>query len=520
MTDFLGGSISVWCEAFDINFGEIVIPNTLEGVRPTSAVPLECGETGPSVPAIAVTPAGYNCEELGDEMQIRWKVEGDMINYELVGSVTDGEYMAFGRSGSDEGTQMIGGDVVLADFNGMSFRARDLYMSGRAQCSNGEGVCPDGEFQFSNDVSSVSGESDFGVTRIAYSRPISPSDAGVETGAGVSVDRNINLDDETFIIWAIGPINAETGFPSFHRSFLREAITFNFGREVQDNCEPLVTLGDKDMTDEPVVGPFERPLIEDTMDLFARIGVSGGDRGYSGITGRLGWGIAWYVNDLLVPEIVMKRGTTYRFHVNGGDNPDPAAAAEFHPLYLTDSIAGGYAQLSEAERQEETIFAGIEVDEASGLFESTAKGPICRYGSGATTNDIVASGGSFDEFFSSLDTTCSADTTITDKAGILEFTPDENTPDEIFYQCVTHRNLGWKIRVVDADAPVVDDTPQDDTPEEDTPTDESPVDDAPEDDAPVDDTPEDETPDPEVSSSAGCFTALTLFLALPILAML
>jgi len=43
-TDFLGGSISVWCEAFDINFGEVVIPSALEGVRPSSAVALECAE--------------------------------------------------------------------------------------------------------------------------------------------------------------------------------------------------------------------------------------------------------------------------------------------------------------------------------------------------------------------------------------------------------------------------------------------------------------------------------------------
>jgi len=52
--DFRGGSISVWCEAFDINFGEVVIPNTLEAVPPTSAVPLKCAEEAAPAPG---TPA-------------------------------------------------------------------------------------------------------------------------------------------------------------------------------------------------------------------------------------------------------------------------------------------------------------------------------------------------------------------------------------------------------------------------------------------------------------------------------
>ena len=34
--------------------------------------------------------------------------------------------------------------------------------------------------------------------------------------------------------------------------------------------------------------------------------------------------------------------------------------------------------------------------------------------------------------------------------GIITWTPDHNTPDTVYYQCFTHRYLGWKINVVDS----------------------------------------------------------------------
>ena len=56
-------------------------------------------------------------------------------------------------------------------------------------------------------------------------------------------------------------------------------------------------------------------------------------------TGRAGWGIAWYINDTLIPELVVQRGQTYTFIVYGGNNP--STPAQYHPFYITDSIEGG-----------------------------------------------------------------------------------------------------------------------------------------------------------------------------------
>merc|ERR1739838_1234747 len=67
---------------------------------------------------------------------------------------------------------------------------------------------------------------------------------------------------------------------------------------------------------------------------FAQIGPTGGNAGYPAITGHVGWGIAWYINGLLIPEIYVVRGKTYTFVIEGGNDPDSPAA--YHPFYITD----------------------------------------------------------------------------------------------------------------------------------------------------------------------------------------
>jgi hypothetical protein len=152
------------------------------------------------------------------------------------------------------------------------------------------------------------------------------------------------------------------------------------------------------------------------------------------------------INDILIPVIEMRRGTTYRFLVNGGD--DASLNSQYHPLYITDSLEGGYAQFF--PNPTETVYAGIEVADDNSSFEVTAAGPLCNFG---TTDETAAAlEKSYAEYAATLDTSCADDTTISAAAAVLEFTPDEMTPDVVYYQCVTHRSLGWEIRIIDADA--------------------------------------------------------------------
>lgn len=47
----------------------------------------------------------------------------------------------------------------------------------------------------------------------------------------------------------------------------------------------------------------------------ATLGPAGGKRGYSGITGHVSNGLAWYMNGFLIPELWLRRGLTYSFKV-------------------------------------------------------------------------------------------------------------------------------------------------------------------------------------------------------------
>lgn len=113
--DFLGGSFSVWCESFAANFGSIQLPSTLDEAEiPFQGPDLECTEGINDVPLIVKTAESYNCEPLNEDFQVRWKVNGEIIDFELVGMIPDDTYMAFGVSGATDRTFMIGADVVIA----------------------------------------------------------------------------------------------------------------------------------------------------------------------------------------------------------------------------------------------------------------------------------------------------------------------------------------------------------------------------------------------------------------------
>lgn len=74
-----------------------------------------------------------------------------------------------------------------------------------------------------------------------------------------------------------------------------------------------------DVPQDSELEPWTPAVITQSTMFTARIGPTGGKRGYSAITGYPSWGIAWWVNDLLIPEIYVERGQTYTFVVEGGE---------------------------------------------------------------------------------------------------------------------------------------------------------------------------------------------------------
>lgn len=488
---------------------------------------------------IATTPPGYNCESLTPGFQVRWRVVRSRndaaaekggssvpaIAFELITRGMDHEqvYIGLGVSGRPDEPHMIGGDVVIADYFQGKPRARDFYMNARAPCSSRNreevvapgqsalGVCPDTAETFVNDIATdrISGvrlqhgdyheeeytdegngllESDDNndvddlLTLIRYRHPVTPHDVDVIRNGSHDVDRVMSIQQGvlTTIIWALGPIDQETGQPLFHTyGHSKKLIQWELGRSPPvDNCDPLVldqAYEDENYHhdphfEEPVIYPFTRPVLTDTVEFRANLGPSGGERGYPSITGgRTPDRLAWYINDILLPVIEMRRGTKYRFLVNGGSRDSKTIMPEervnhndeYHPFYLTSSISGGYALLDPTERIKQRILAGIrlvaEQPEPNSpyvvSFEPTAVGPLCLYTETSKSHDAAAGG--YLEYFSSLNTSCAWDPDIVDNAGVLEFTPDSTTPDLIYYQSVTHSNLGWEIHVIDDDAPSI-----------------------------------------------------------------
>lgn len=125
------------------------------------------------------------------------------------------------------------------------------------------------------------------------------------------------------------------------------------------------------MKDKNAPLPWRTNRLIGAKEITVRIGPTGGKRGYTAITSTPSWGISYYLNDLLIPELYVERGETYTFIVEGGK--DPSQRARYHPFYITTSDEGGIGQQNEGEQQKEKFFAGVETDSGGYLIPTAGK---------------------------------------------------------------------------------------------------------------------------------------------------
>lgn len=156
----------------------------------------------------------------------------------------------------------------------------------------------------------------------------------------------------------------------------------------------------------------------------ARIGPTGGKRGYTAITKQPSWGIAWFINDLLIPEITVERGQTYTFVVEGGD--DSTNPARFHPFYITDNHEGGFGQKSEKEQKKQKVYAGVSYDQ-EGYPRPTAAGRYCEWAHKSI--DRSADIDTFAKYLDTLRLECEAG-----EPAYLNWTVPMDAPDQLYYQ--------------------------------------------------------------------------------------
>ncbi|CAH0684205.1 unnamed protein product [Chilo suppressalis] len=457
LTVFDIGHFAVWCEAFTVNFGHVTLPHA------------SLANVPPSLKMLGVSPQSkLNCEVLHDELafEVRWAVAGDSIVLQLVAKLEDGEYMSFGISGDADHSQMVGGDVAVAwvDKETLKGYAVDYYLDAKSQCAGVRGSCPDERLgEKTNSVRLLNAALVNGYSIVTYQRALKASD---------ELDRPVFTNGTQPIIWALGPLNSRNEV-SYHHHFTKGDKFIEFGRPPVWNCP--MPESEEEQKEQPVPEPVtrpSRPAQEQTAVIkpnpvptpkpvpkavpweipaiqcyeppdgvfYAQMGPTGGKQGYSAITGHVGWGISWYINGLLIPEINVVRGRRYTFVTEGG--ADPGVPARYHPFYITDDPVGGYYHKNDEEKKAVKIFAGVRRSR-NGELIPTGVGRLCNW-TPDTSGPEADEYPSFGAYQRSLTLVCEEG-----NPGVVTWTPDKNTPDTVYYQCFTHRHLGWKINVVD-----------------------------------------------------------------------
>ncbi|RWS23194.1 Protein Skeletor:-like isoforms D/E, partial [Leptotrombidium deliense] len=412
---------SLYCIRFSENFGHIKIRRSIKNKMP------------PNLEALAATTTGFpNCETIfKDILQVSWDVKGNEIYIQLEGKIDDGQYMSFGLSGAYEKAQMVGADVAVAYFDSKLNRAivQDYILTAKSQCNaqTGSGACPDSKYNDGKEsLELVSWSHSNGFLNVVYKRKL-------DTGDEVS-DHLIEPDRMATVIAAIGPLNSqkETAFHFVqYTKSSDEPIRIAFSRpKTTNNCKSMTTTSSPVETRNPepsgVSKTWKQHVIQNVTTLKAQIGPAGGSRGYTALTGIQSWGISWWINGFLIPEIHVERGKDYTFIVEGGD--DPSKQATYHPLYITNSEEGGGAQYPDSLNTEKhKIYAGVIL--RNGTFDpSPGSGRYCEWTpkSGIDKAEEVSS---FEEYKNTLKLECRKG-----NPAIFVWRPNKETPNIVYYQ--------------------------------------------------------------------------------------
>lgn len=417
---------AIYDKANKRDLGHLIIPDGLN--VPPSLVDIVHHET--TLP---------NCEMLHSNLLIAWSTFAPSITIELAAMIDENDYIGFGVSGEQGKSVMLGADAAIAYIDGYLGLVDDYNITAKSPCSGvlgvKRGVCRDNEVKGNDNNQIQTHARKDGVTTITYRRTLATlSDPG---------DLPLNEDGETSIIWALGRLarNGRNLEPSFHHTYPKQHVKINFARtESQNNCKPF-TKDNRNKAKKDIWGPFR--IFDPTLRSFdARLGPSGLAKGYSGTTGLPSVGLAWYINGYMTPELYLRRGLTYAFRVEGGN--DPYSPDYYHPFVITSDATGGFERFSDEQKNEVRILAGVEFTRR-GVVRTTASGRLClwkhRPGEDRRLDDNYLT---FERYRNSLELECEEG-----EPAILEVTPNVTWPDVVYYQSFTHPYMGWKINVVD-----------------------------------------------------------------------
>lgn len=361
---------------------------------------------------------------------MEWQAKQDEVHVRLTALMGEDQYIAFGLSPISMRPEMLNSDIVVAyyDHDDGSFHAIDYSVTAKKQCIGMKGVCPDESVNGRNDASVIGGERKNGVTTITFKRPYDTNDH-----LDIPIARHPELRT---VIAAIGHLS-DTKEASYHDNFITDShIELDFQAQGDNTCSRKAGVG----REPPRYSQWEPRILRAVTNFTATIGPTGGDRGYPSATQYRQRGLAWWINEMLTPEIFVERGQTYYFTVHGGE--DQAANARHHPLYITSSPEGGFNMKTLEEQENERVFAGVSFMKDK-MPKPTAVGSLCLWK--LIGQDMWQQSETFEIYKDSLYKECESGL-----PGSLTWTVAEDTPDLVYYQCFRHLNMGWKIHVVDS----------------------------------------------------------------------
>jgi len=99
--------LDIWCFQAAVSFGYVEITPKQKSMLPL-ARDQDCQE---------VYQPHLNCEVLAPGFHVSWSVTETMLKVKLQSQIGEGDYMAFGISGSTSASFMEGGDVVVAFYD-------------------------------------------------------------------------------------------------------------------------------------------------------------------------------------------------------------------------------------------------------------------------------------------------------------------------------------------------------------------------------------------------------------------
>ncbi|KAH6926015.1 hypothetical protein HPB50_012954 [Hyalomma asiaticum] len=280
-----------------------------------------------------------NCETIiADKIQVGWHLAGDTITIHV--RAVAGPYMwtSFGVSGDPDKNKMEGADVAVVSVIGTKVQVDDYYLTAKAQCSGGIGVCPDTAQSGTDSLTVKKTSFQDGIVDAVYSRQLNTGD-----------DKDQDIDpDGTVMVAAQGPLNMDKPDTVLFHVMVYTAssaspIKLEFNRDPPArNCPTLPGAPTSTVVapKSKYFGGHDIPKSAGVKVFTARIGPTASEElGYKAITGMFGWGIAWWINGQLIPVLHLERGQKYKFIVEGGN--DRTFGAQYHPFYITDSHVGG-----------------------------------------------------------------------------------------------------------------------------------------------------------------------------------